>query len=736
MGLWDRLKGRGGEQPPKSGTPGDAKDAAAVEWVPRLTREAQTHASPGESPVPPASVSAEAAARTKPSLKLAVDNEPPASRPAPLAAMPAPQPTPTAAPQGRAPTAVNTAPVKGNLAAQPQMVASAAAMPAVHADPQPAAQIPAPPPAPSPAPSPSVHPSGKPLGGLPPAQAIVADRLLQSYRDLRAAYRTWDGDCLAGVVADAMRDRLAVLWLGMGDVVLAGDRESLRSPHATTVRDELQRMYLTFRGNQVVADGVIKELRDVMFSTTTRRQAGTNGEPLDRDTYLLRIYDDLILAAIKVRASDIHFSFSRDEFSSQCLIALRMHGRFRPWRRDIHTKLVQGLLGASFGKRLVANTNSKPQLTFDSPVAYMTRNVGPDAVIWTGRCNGRKTRGYRMVIRLLENTPAVDRVPTLEELGYVPSHQQILETAVKRNFGVIVIFGSTGSGKSTTLRTFMVRVTDPTEQAVYSVENPVEYEMPGVEQISLPVDVEATSDEIASKFVAALRDIMRMDPDVLMVGEIRDKETGKLVSEFSQTGHRCYTTCHGDGAVDGIQRMCGTEIGMPAELFAGSKFLSAAIYQRLLPRLCAHCRIPATDPKVGLSAAHQRLLREKFRLDPGTMYVANETGCPHCMPNIPGLAANGTKGVIVAPEVLVPTADMREQAGRRDWAGLMKAWRTTRRTGFGDGDMTGKTAFECALYLAAQGKVSIRDIETEFEPLDSYEIFPTADDVQLRGVSV
>ena len=139
--------------------------------------------------------------------------------------------------------------------------------------------------------------------------------------------------------------------------------------------------------------------------------------------------------------------------------------------------------------------------------------------------------------------------------------------------------------------------------------------------------------------------------------------------------------------------------------------------------VCQHCRVHATSADGGLPREKLDLLRKKFQLDPGTMYVARPGGCADCQPAIPGLTADGTKGVTVAAEVLLPNAKMREMAARRDWAGLTRAWRETRRAGFGDGDMAGKTVYECALYLAAQGKVSVLDIEREFEPLESYEVF-------------
>jgi type II secretory ATPase GspE/PulE/Tfp pilus assembly ATPase PilB-like protein len=538
-------------------------------------------------------------------------------------------------------------------------------------------------------------------------------------------FPTWKGECFGGVVAPDMAKALVVLWLGLGDAALVGTPEALNTSHVKTVRDRLiTDLHLQVVEERGIPQAVVQRLVEAAANGTARSRR-LEGGMISKENYHLVIYDEIVAAAVRGRASDIHFSIRKAPHDG-ALIALRMFGRYRPWRTTMSATLIRSVLGSAFGQRLASKTNSKSDLHYDNEVAFMTENQ-VDAVKWMGRCNGRPdVRGYKMVIRLLESDPHANSIPTLAQLGYVDSHCSMLEMAVRRNYGVIIIFGSTGSGKSTTLRTFMVRITDPDTVAAFSVESPVEYEMPGVAQFSIPVDVNMSSEDMAAKFLAALRDVLRMDPDVLMVGEIRDHESAVLMSEFTQSGHRCYTTAHGDSAVDGLSRLCGEQIKLPAELFAGARFLSASIYQRLLPVLCPKCRVPAASSDGGLSSEKLDLLRKKFQLDPGTMYVAREGGCPDCQPAIPGLTADGTKGVTVAAEVLLPNAKMREMAAARNWAGLTRAWRETRRAGFGEGDMTGKTVYECALYLAAQGKVSVLDIEREFEPMESYEVFPMA----------
>ena len=558
-------------------------------------------------------------------------------------------------------------------------------------------------------------------------QVSSGQSILCAIAELHATFPVWQGEWMSGVVAMELASVLRVMWLGLGDVALLGSADALGHSHATTVRNTLiTDLHLSLVDEREVSAALLVELANYSPSRSSRAR-NLAGGTISRENYELVIHDELIAAAVKGRASDIHF-IAQKAPDDGAIVALRMYGKYTPWRKGMSATLVRGCLGSAFGQRLSSKSNSKGHLHFDTEISFMTEQT-VDGATWMGRCNGRAAVGhFKLVIRLLESNPQLESIPTLPELGYVPSLCEILDAAVRRNYGIIFIFGSTGSGKSTTLRTFMTRLNDPSNSAVYSVESPVEYLMPGCTQFPIPVDVNMSSEDMEAKFSAALKDVVRMDPDVVMVGEIRDHEGAKLTTELTTSGHRCYTTSHGDSAVDGLSRMCGEVIRMPSELFAGARFLSASIYQRLLPKLCKHCNVSAADPIHGLPQSKLDLLRTKFKLDPSTMRAANRSGCAHCQPEVPGLSSNGTKGVTVAAEVLVPTARMRELASRRDWSALMSTWRETRRCGFGEGDMTGKTAFECALYLAAQGVVAIADIEREFEPLETYEIYPMAGD--------
>lgn len=538
--------------------------------------------------------------------------------------------------------------------------------------------------------------------------------LKQLNKILEVPFRGW----LDGLVAPDMRSDLMVLDLRLGDCALVGTPEALASAHAGAIRNRLQGEW-RFR--------IVKEVpatRQALEALTAKEsaQANASASHMAMEERFERVYDDMVHTAIDGGASDIHIKTYKRQGLAR--IYLRLAGRYKPWR-TMNESLALGALGAAFGKRMKSDTATRESFNPDLPQAFMTTQI-VDARTWEGRANGRPhIGGFKKVIRLLESDPAASEIPDLNKLGYSPAHIEAITAAVRRNFGLIIIFGPTGSGKTTTLRTMAVVMTDTEHNAVYSVESPVEYVMPGVTQFSLPVDANMDGEALTNAYTGLLRDTMRMDPDVLIVSEIRDAETASIAAEFTTTQHRCFTTAHGGGCIDGLARLTNPkgELRLSPATVAAQRFLTASGYQRLLPVLCTHCRLPADHDEHGMPQSKLNLLRTKYGLDPDTMYVANPTGCQHCQPKVAGVQADGTVGVTVAAEVFIPSAAVREMMAEGDWVSVERAWRATRVAGFADPDTSGKTAFEHALYKASIGMVSPVDIEREFEPLETYEVF-------------
>jgi len=445
----------------------------------------------------------------------------------------------------------------------------------------------------------------------------------------------------------------------------------------------------------------------------------------ETDKFLI-FYDEIISAAVNLSASDIHFEMLDQEES---LIRLRVYGRVIEWKR-VSTELLKGALTAAYSKRTKTGTNSSGALSLDRAMNTMTEQV-VNGKIYNGRFTGYPVvNGYDVVMRLLESDPR-SKIPDIQALGYASYHvQDQIMPAIRKNAGMMAIAGSTGSGKSTALRSFIYALPGRDQLKIYGVEDPVEYLNRFMRQISVQRNTDDPDDVVKMKFLSALRSVLRMDPDVLMLGEIRDRDSASLASEFNRTGHRVFTTVHGDGCVDVLARLCSEEIGISPSTLAGKKYLTAVMYQKLLPKVCTHCRIPAVDvlPKATLS-----VLIENFKVNPQSMFCASETGCEHCRLKLGSAATQnsalqsqpniaGTKGMTVVAEILIPDDEILDAIKKRDWQRVEDQWRGARNSGFDSEDMRGKTAFEHALYKACAGLIDPRDIESDFESFETYRI--------------
>ena len=547
------------------------------------------------------------------------------------------------------------------------------------------------------------------------ASPVTASALASAIATPAKIGRLEDLGTFKGVIANTVNINLqksvVVLDLGCAEVGVVCTSAFYGSSNYLTLLSTLKgpRFLCTPVREWITSEALLQHIRN----QGDKRSLFNDAVVLSEDNKFIVTYDDLVTAAIQLEASDIHFEIGSSETSK---IKLRIFGRLREWK-PLPTELIKGALSSAYSKRTKSGTNSAGALSFERPMNTITEQV-VQGKTYNGRFNGCPlVNGYDVVMRLLESDPK-SNIPSIESLGYSLHHveAQILP-AIRRNAGMMVIAGSTGSGKSTALRSFIYALPDREQLKIFGVEDPVEYLNPFMRQISVQRNSDDPDEVVKMKFLSALRSVLRMDPDVLMLGEIRDHDSASLASEFNRTGHRVFTTVHGDGCVDVLARLTGEEIGIHPSTLAAKKYLSAVMYQKLLPKLCPHCKLPATDH---LPAHTQQLLRDKFAVDPGTMFVANEQGCPHCKVESVGLA--GTKGLTVVAEILTPDDAILHAIRERDWMQVEHLWRVQRQHGFDAPHIQGKTAYEHALYKACAGLVDPNDIEADFESFDTYAV--------------
>ena len=311
--------------------------------------------------------------------------------------------------------------------------------------------------------------------------------------------------------------------------------------------------------------------------------------------------DELLRAAIMRQASDIHIEPAREDIR----VRLRVDGALEEYRRlpvAVHAALssrIKVLSGMDIAERRAPQDGG---FTYQFGVSDKAHPVDV-------RVASLPTKhGERLTLRLLASQ---GHWLTLEKLGMRAEDLAAFETTLAQPHGLVLLTGPTGGGKTTTLYAAIRRLLAGTPLNIITVEDPVEYEIPGVTQVEVD-----SADKIS--FGKALRSLLRHDPDVLVIGEIRDLDSLDIAVKASLTGHLVFSTLHTNNAVSVVTRLA--DMGMPSHLIGAT--LRLCVVQRLVRRLCQHCRRP-----VSLDAAHAQALGVPESAG-ATVYEAE--GCLYC----------------------------------------------------------------------------------------------------------
>jgi general secretion pathway protein E len=235
-------------------------------------------------------------------------------------------------------------------------------------------------------------------------------------------------------------------------------------------------------------------------------------------------------------------------------------------------------------------------------------------------------------MRLLDRSSTILQ---LDELGLVGPKLGLVDQLIRQSHGIVLVTGPTGSGKTTTLYAALSRI-NTTDKNIITIEDPIEYQLQGVGQIQVNPKIELT-------FAGGLRSVLRQDPDVIMVGEIRDSETAKISIQAALTGHLVFSTLHTNDSCAAVTRL----LDMGIEPFLVSSSLVAVMAQRLVRCVCPTCRVPYRPPMEEL----RQLGLSLDRLENATVYRTGE-GCDVCK-------RTGYKGRLGIHELLVIDDDVR-----------------------------------------------------------------------------
>lgn len=343
---------------------------------------------------------------------------------------------------------------------------------------------------------------------------------------------------------------------------------------------------------------------------------------------VVRAVNDLLEKAVELRASDIHI----EPFSAGLVVRMRIDGLLRPVAAPAGV-LPQAVISRI---KIVANLNiAERRLPQDGAARLRAGRTDIDirvAIMPT-------QHGESAVIRIL---PKDRGLLVAEKLGFSSRDDVTLRRLLKLPHGMIVITGPTGSGKTTTLATILSLLNEPIRK-ILTIEDPVEYEIPGVNQSQIKPAIGLT-------FAAALRSFVRQDPDVIMVGEVRDSETAHVAVHAALTGHLVLTTLHTETAAAAVPRLL--DLGIEGYLLRS--VLRAVIAQRLVRQLCERCKTPRVLTDADL-AEDPRLVT--FGFHAGEV-LQEPCGCERC-------SGTGYRGRLGVFELLELTGDLRELIGEK-----------------------------------------------------------------------
>jgi general secretion pathway protein E len=419
-------------------------------------------------------------------------------------------------------------------------------------------------------------------------------------------YRSSDGSATLAVAdpTDGAAQRAAQIVLGAGVVIRIATSEDV----AVVLNQRLGEDDVDPAGglSSQPREDDIESLRDL-----------ASGAPV------VRAVNDLFEKAVELRASDIHI----EPFPNGLVVRMRIDGLLRPVAAPAGV-LPQAVISRI---KIVANLNiAERRLPQDGAARLRTGRTDVDirvAIMPT-------QHGESAVIRIL---PKDRGLLIVEKLGFSAADDATLRRLMKLPHGMIVITGPTGSGKTTTLATILSILNEPVRK-ILTIEDPVEYEIPGINQSQVKPAIGLT-------FASALRSFVRQDPDIIMIGEVRDSETAHVAVHAALTGHLVLTTLHTETAAAAVPRLL--DLGVEGYLLRS--VLRAVVAQRLVRQLCERCKSPRALTDADL-AEDPRLTTLGFRAGEA---IQEPCGCERC-------GGTGYRGRLGVFELLELTNDIRE----------------------------------------------------------------------------
>lgn len=363
---------------------------------------------------------------------------------------------------------------------------------------------------------------------------------------------------------------------------------------------------------------------------------------------IAKIVSTILDFSVKGRASDIHI----EPEETRTKVRYRIDGILQEklsLPKMIHEALVSRI------KILSEMKIDEKRIPQDGRFTFRSKNDEVDLRVSTLPT----VFGEKVVMRLLKKTGGI---PSLTDLGFGGPQLKELEEAIAKPYGIILITGPTGSGKTTTLYSILSRLNKPTINII-TLEDPVEYQIAGINQVQINPQAGLT-------FATGLRAFLRQDPNIILVGEIRDKETTQLAIQAALTGHLVFSTLHTNNAATAIPRL----IDLGAESFLIASVLTAILAQRISRKICPYCKISyqaSSEVTANMKSVLGPFFPKKFETSP--IYLNKGKGCQECN-------QTGYLGRIAIFEILKVTTAINQHVLRQESAEIIEE--TAKKEGF------------------------------------------------------
>lgn len=395
----------------------------------------------------------------------------------------------------------------------------------------------------------------------------------------------------------------------------------------------------------------------------------------DDEAPVIRFVNSLFVQSVRDRASDIHIEPAEKEIG----VRFRVDGVLKPVAsppKRFHSSIVTRI-------KIMAGLNiAEKRIPQDGRIRIKLAGKDIDVRVATSPT----VHGERITMRLLDKSAVLLNI---RDIGFAKDDLTILEKVIHRPHGIVLVTGPTGSGKTTTLYSSLSEINSP-DKNILTIEDPVEYQLEGISQMQ-------TNPKINLTFASGLRSYLRHDPDVIMVGEIRDVETAENAIQASLTGHLVFSTLHTNDAAGAFTRL--SDMGVEPFLVASTVIMSMA--QRLVRRLCPHCKEAYRPTEEGLNELN--LTMDDLERHGGHVYRPREGGCEECR----DLGYRGRTGIY---ELMPMRDDIGQMIINRADAGTIKkaAIKHGMRTLRDDGALkvlTGVTSVEEVLRVTAEDAI-------------------------------